>query len=91
MALYNAIKDHRLSIPDDPDLIDELANVRLTEKRPNQFKMENEPGKHDDRVMALGLCVADLFETLHELLDYMAAYERQEAPPAADPDPTRRP
>jgi phage terminase large subunit-like protein len=48
LTLHNLIKEHALAIPDDPDLISELANVRLRETSPGVYRMDHDPDKHDD-------------------------------------------
>ncbi|HZL48667.1 MAG TPA: hypothetical protein VFC30_06600 [Solirubrobacteraceae bacterium] len=55
IALYTAIQDHRLALPDDEALIDELANVTLRESSPNVLRMDHVSGRHDDRATAVSL------------------------------------
>jgi len=57
LALHLAIREHHLALPEDPELLDELANVRLRETSPGVFRMDHDPDKHDDRAVALGLGV----------------------------------
>ena len=52
---YNLIRSHRLALPRDDDLIDELMNVRLRETSPGVYRMDHDPGRHDDRAIALAL------------------------------------
>jgi phage terminase large subunit-like protein len=63
VALHTTIRDHRLAIPDDEELIDELVNMRLVETSPNQFKLDHDPDKHNDRGVALSLAVMTLATT----------------------------
>ena len=49
------IRNHALPLPDDPDLIDELANLRLRETSPGVLRIDHDPDKHDDRAIALAL------------------------------------
>ena len=49
VALHTTIRDHRLAIPDDEELIDELVNVRLRETSPNVYRLDHDPDRHDDR------------------------------------------
>jgi hypothetical protein len=42
-------------LPDDPELRDELANVRLRETSPGVYRIDHDQGRHDDRAIALGL------------------------------------
>jgi hypothetical protein len=44
-----------LRLPDDPELLDELANVRLRESSPGVLRMDHDAGRHDDRAIALAL------------------------------------
>jgi hypothetical protein len=62
-TLYGVIRDRNLAIPNDPDLIDELAHVRLVEKSPGVFRMDHDPGRHDDRAVALALAATSLLQT----------------------------
>ena len=63
MALHTTIRDHRLAIPDDPELIDELVNVRLRETSPNVYRLDHDPDRHDDRAIALALAILSLTTT----------------------------
>jgi hypothetical protein len=60
VALHTAIRDHRLVLPADEELIDELANVRLRETSPGVLRMDHDSDKHDDRAIALSLAVEHL-------------------------------
>jgi hypothetical protein len=60
MTLHTVIRDHRLAIPNDPDLIDELVNVRLRETSPNVYRLDHDPDRHDDRAVTLGMGLVQL-------------------------------
>ena len=49
------IRNHALALPDDPELIDELANLRLRETASGVLRIDHDPDKHDDPAIALGL------------------------------------
>jgi phage terminase large subunit-like protein len=53
--LFRLIGDHAIAVPPDAELLDELANVRLRETSPGVHRIDHDPDKHDDRVIALGL------------------------------------
>jgi hypothetical protein len=57
VGLHTLIRSHRLAIPDDPELIDELTTMRLIEKSPGQYKLEHDPSRHNDRGVAIALAV----------------------------------
>ena len=63
VALHTAIRDHRIVLPDDEELLDELANVRLRETSPGVLRMDHDPDRHDDRAIALALAVRHLAES----------------------------
>ena len=60
VALHTTIRDHRLAIPDDPELIDELVNVRLKETSPNVYRLDHDPDRHDDRAVTLAMAILQL-------------------------------
>jgi phage terminase large subunit-like protein len=60
--LHMLLKDRRLWLPDDEELLDELANVRLKETSPGVLRMDHDPDKHDDRAIALALAAFPLVE-----------------------------
>jgi phage terminase large subunit-like protein len=62
LTLHNLIKNHALAIPDDQELIDELANVRLRETAPGVYRMDHDSDKHDDRAIALALAAQWLLQ-----------------------------
>lgn len=59
-TLHTLLRDRRLSLPDDADLLDELANVRLRETSPNVFRLDHDASRHDDRAVALALAATHL-------------------------------
>lgn len=59
-TLFNVLRDRALSLPDDAELLDELANVRLRETSPGVFRLDHDPGRHDDRAVALALAATHL-------------------------------
>jgi phage terminase large subunit-like protein len=61
-TLHLLLKDRRLSLYDDAELLDELANVRLRETSPGVLRMDHDPDKHDDRAIALALAALALVE-----------------------------
>jgi phage terminase large subunit-like protein len=62
VTLHTLIRDHLLALPDDPDLIDELANVRLREVSPGVLRIDHDADQHDDRAIALALAAQRLVE-----------------------------
>jgi hypothetical protein len=61
-TLMLLIRNHALALPDDPELIDELANLRLRETSPGVLRIDHNPDKHDDRAIALALAANKLVE-----------------------------
>lgn len=55
LTLHQLIRSHALALPDDQDLLDELANVRLVETAPGVLRMDHDAGRHDDRAVAIAL------------------------------------
>jgi hypothetical protein len=60
VLLYRLLRDHLLDLPDDNELIHELATVRLDETAPGVYRVDHEQGAHDDRVQALSLVAHEL-------------------------------
>src|SRR5215211_7818774 len=56
------LRDRRLWLFDDSQLLDELGNVRLKETSPGVLRMDHDPDKHDDRAIALSLAALALVE-----------------------------
>jgi phage FluMu gp28-like protein len=61
-TLFRKLRDHQVALPDDEELLDELANVRLRESSPGVLRMDHDPDKHDDRAIALALAAHALVE-----------------------------
>ena len=61
-SLHLLLRDHRLALPDDRELLDELATVRLRESAPGVYRLDHDAGQHDDRAVALGLAALALTE-----------------------------
>ena len=56
LTLHTLLRDQRLAIYQDEDLIDELMNVQLRETSPGVYRIDHQSGRHDDRVISLALC-----------------------------------
>ena len=61
-TLYTLLRDGLLDLYPDEELLDELANVRLKETLPGLVRVEHDPGRHDDRAVALGFAATALVE-----------------------------
>jgi hypothetical protein len=60
--LYRLITDRDLALPDDPELLEELANLRLKETSSGTLRFDHDSGRHDDRAVALALAATHLTE-----------------------------
>jgi phage terminase large subunit-like protein len=61
-TLLNLIRERTLALPEDPELLDELRNVRLRESSPGVFRLDHDRNRHDDRAVALALAASYLVE-----------------------------
>lgn len=61
-ALFRTLRDRRMSLPDDPYLLAELASVRLVTNSAGTVRLDHLSGQHDDRAVALALAVHSLTE-----------------------------
>jgi phage terminase large subunit-like protein len=59
-TLHLLLRDRALLLPADEELVDELANVRLRETAPGVLRIDHDPGRHDDRAIALALAATAL-------------------------------
>jgi hypothetical protein len=76
LSLMLAIRNRVLAIPNDPALLDELANIRLHEgTTPGTYRMDPNSAKgHDDRAVSLALCVHAIVDQADQgagFLEYM--------------------
>lgn len=83
-SLYQLIRDRLLALPDDEGLLDELANVRLRETSPGVFRLDHDPGRHDDQAIALALASHTLLE---EVRDRPTDYRIHVIKIGGDPEP----
>jgi len=58
MQLLQLVRERRLAIPEDDELIDELVALRLVESSPGVYRYDHDAGRHDDLATAVSL-VAD--------------------------------
>lgn len=59
-ALHLALRNRLLWIPDDEELLAELARVRLRETGIGQARLDHDSGDHDDQAVAIAIIVAEL-------------------------------
>jgi hypothetical protein len=62
LTILELVRGHRLLLPEDPEVIDEFAALRLIQRGPGLFRYDHLAGKHDDIVTAIGLGAAHLLE-----------------------------
>jgi phage terminase large subunit-like protein len=62
LTLYRLLRDHLVALPDDEELLDELAAVRLRETAPGAYRLDHDASQHDDRAIALAMCAYWLVE-----------------------------
>jgi phage terminase large subunit-like protein len=63
-ALHLALRNHLLWLPDDDELLSELARVRLRETGIGQARLDHDSGDHDDQAVAIAIIVAELLGTV---------------------------
>lgn len=62
LVILELVRGHRLVLPDEQEVIDEFAGLRLIERGPGLYRYDHVAGKHDDIVTAIGLGAAHLLE-----------------------------
>lgn len=82
LALHQAIRQHRINLPDDPDLLDELATVRLEKNTLGVYRLQHDSNSHDDQAVALALGCHHLMEQANAADFHFGAVEVN---PAHDP------
>jgi phage terminase large subunit-like protein len=65
-TLFTLLHERNLRLPDDEELLDELANVRLRETSPGVVRMDHDPDRHDDRAVAVALAATSLVKQADE-------------------------
>jgi hypothetical protein len=59
-TLHLALREHRVHLPNDEELLSELRTVRLRRTNFGDFRLDHDSSKHDDQAMAIGLAVVEL-------------------------------
>lgn len=59
--LYLLLREHALRLPNDAELLDELANVRIRETSPGLYRMDHDANRHDDRAISVALAAEQLY------------------------------
>lgn len=54
-TLYTLLRDGLYELPDEPDLLAELTNVRLRETSAGTMRLDHEAGQHDDQAVTIAL------------------------------------
>jgi phage FluMu gp28-like protein len=87
--LYQLLRDRALVLPDDAELLDELANVRIRETSPGLYRMDHDADRHDDRAISLALAANWLLSEApkRRLLRFEPAPEMAQPIPHQPPKP----
>lgn len=56
-ALYVALRDRTVALPDDEALITELSQVKLVERGVGQYRIDHAAGQHDDMAIVVAMAV----------------------------------
>ena len=62
LTLLELVRGRRLALPDEREVVQEFAALRLVERGPGLYRYGHDPDKHDDRVTAIGLASVHLLE-----------------------------
>lgn len=62
LVILELVRGHRLLLPEDPEVIDEFAALRLIQRGPGLYRYDHLAGRHDDIVTAIGLGAAHLLD-----------------------------
>jgi hypothetical protein len=79
-TMLSLIRDRRLALPNDPELLSELAAARLVEVRPGVVRIEHDRSGHDDQVIAVALASSALLETPATSRAYVRGAARAKPP-----------
>jgi hypothetical protein len=55
LSLHQAIRNHRIDLPDDEDLLAELGAVKLRKNSLGIYRLDHDAGQHDDQAISLAL------------------------------------
>ena len=61
-TLHTLLRDHRLALPNDDEVLAEFGTVRLRESAPGVYRLDHDSGQHDDRAVSLGVAALALVE-----------------------------
>jgi phage terminase large subunit-like protein len=61
-TLHLLIRNRTLALPDDAELLEELARVRLTETALNVMRLDHDPNQHNDRAIAIAMAATIILE-----------------------------
>jgi phage terminase large subunit-like protein len=62
LALLRLVRERRLRLPNDRELVNEMMNLRIRETSPGVYRHDHDASKHDDRVTALSLAAVRLLD-----------------------------
>jgi hypothetical protein len=62
LVILELVRGHRLLLPDEQEVIDEFAALRLVQRGPGLFRYDHLSGKHDDICTAVSLAAHHLLE-----------------------------
>jgi hypothetical protein len=75
LVLLELVRGHRLALPDDPELVRELAALRLIERGPGLYRLDHDANKHDDMATSIGLAAHHLVEQPAAIVPTAAQWE----------------
>jgi hypothetical protein len=55
LSLHQAIRNHRIALPYDDDLLGELGTVLVRKNSLGIYRLDHDAGQHDDQAIALAL------------------------------------
>lgn len=79
LSLHQAMRNHRIALPDDDVLTDELVSVRLRKNSIGVLRLDHDAGRHDDQAIALALGTYHLLDQGDNGAEAWIAWARQQA------------
>ncbi len=71
LKLHELVREHRLSMPEQPEAVEEFLNVQLRELGPGVYRLDHDASGHDDQVVVIGMAAVHLDEARGSIESYM--------------------
>jgi phage terminase large subunit-like protein len=88
VTLFRLLRDRLFDLPDDANLVEEVAALRLRENAPGAYRIDHDSNRHDDQAIALAMAAAHIVDKTRRPVSVSSSFRLRGSIREGPPPPT---